>query len=243
MCHWGQSLPNWNMDGSNMVFQNNIIFRNYHFIVFNGEGRVERGRGKLYTAFHPTHVIKCLSFCLDIFSKTKTFDIWDRYILRKRILQKDFHQVLCHSGKIIRRLAAVSILRPPTFHIAHLNRYVRLRLLIIMITISDQMISSALRTLSSFLLAKPLQILLISYLRSGNESKWWWWWKRPLSLEGYWGWGWVGYNKTYENCVWEQGMPLRLEEGLLGPWVAVGGSYPGSLAGWLRQPLFIALAS
>ena len=115
---------NWNMDGSNMIFQNNIIFRNYHFIVFNGEGRVERGRGKLYTAFHPTHVIKCLSFCLDIFSKTKTFDIWDRYILRKRILQKDFHQVLCHSGKIIRRLAAVSILSLQTFHIGHLKRYV-----------------------------------------------------------------------------------------------------------------------
>ena len=86
MCHWGQSLPNWNMDGSNMIFQNNIIFRNYHFIVFNGEGRVERGRGKLYTAFHPTHVIKCLSFCLDIFAKTKTFDIWDGCILQKRIL-------------------------------------------------------------------------------------------------------------------------------------------------------------
>jgi len=27
---------------------------------------------------------------------------------------------------------------------------------------------------------------------------------------------------------------IRDEEGLLGPWVAVGGSYPGSLAGWLR---------
>merc|ERR1712012_19244 len=27
---------------------------------------------------------------------------------------------------------------------------------------------------------------------------------------------------------------IREEEGLVGPWVAVGGSYPGSLAGWLR---------
>ena len=29
-------------------------------------------------------------------------------------------------------------------------------------------------------------------------------------------------------------MMSREEEGLVGPWVAVGGSYPGSLAGWLR---------
>ena len=42
------------------------------------------------------------------------------------VIQKntDFHQFLCHPGKIIRRLAAVTILRPPTFHIAHLKRYV-----------------------------------------------------------------------------------------------------------------------
>ena len=37
---------------------------------------------------------------------------------------KKFHQFLFHPGKIIRLLAAVSILRPLTFHIAHLKRYV-----------------------------------------------------------------------------------------------------------------------
>ena len=36
----------------------------------------------------------------------------------------DFHQFLFRPGKIIRRLAAVTILMPPTFHIAHLKRYV-----------------------------------------------------------------------------------------------------------------------
>ena len=36
----------------------------------------------------------------------------------------DFHQFLFPPGKIIRWLAAVTILRLPTFHIAHLKRYV-----------------------------------------------------------------------------------------------------------------------
>ena len=36
----------------------------------------------------------------------------------------DFHQFLFHPGKIICRTAVVSMMRPPTFHIAHLKRYV-----------------------------------------------------------------------------------------------------------------------
>ena len=48
-----------------------------------------------------------------------------KFLGEERFIKKsDFPQFLCHSGKIIRRLAAVTILRPPTFHIAHLKRYV-----------------------------------------------------------------------------------------------------------------------
>ena len=119
-----------------------------------------------------------------------------------------------------------------------------IRLLIIMITISNQIISSALRTLSSFLLAKPLQILLISYLRSGNESKWWWWWKRPLSLEGYWGCGWVGSGvqwKLWRLCL-RTGNAIKVGGGLA--WTLGGGwgILPG-LSGWMAEATFIHFIS
>ena len=38
----------------------------------------------------------------------------------------------------------------------------------------------------------------------------------------------------HDNATLIMMMMSREEEGLVGPWVAVGGSYPGSLAGWLR---------
>ena len=38
----------------------------------------------------------------------------------------------------------------------------------------------------------------------------------------------------HDNVTLIMMMMSREEEGLVGPWVAVGGSYPGSLAGWLR---------
>ena len=38
----------------------------------------------------------------------------------------------------------------------------------------------------------------------------------------------------HDNAKLIMMMMSREEEGLVGPWVAVGGSYPGSLAGWLR---------
>ena len=81
-------------------------------------------------------------------------------------------------------------------------------------------VSSVLRIFGCFPPVKLSQTLLISSQQSGDLGL----------IEG----SLYLMMLIHDNSKLIMMMMSREEEGLVGPWVAVGGSYPGSLAGWLR---------
>ena len=96
-------------------------------ILFNVLCTVYCGRGCLSLESEGKEMRGCVSLESGIFvADDGTTGRETRGVLRgpRGPKNADFHQFLFHPGKIIRWLAAVTILRLPTFHIAHLKRYV-----------------------------------------------------------------------------------------------------------------------